>query len=703
MAEEKFKPFIPSEKILPEFTFWAVFWGALLGLIFAANTVYLGLKVGLTVSASIPVAVLSLALAKSLRPKTTILENNIVQMVGSAGESIAAGVIFTLPALIFLGFDLQISKVFLVALTGSWIGILLMVPLRNYLIEKEHGNLKYPEGTACAQVLIGGEKGGTHANLVFSGLGLGMLYKVLMAVFHFWKDIPQWNLWKEVGGKIKGYYGALVNGEISPELLGVGYIIGPRISAVMVSGGIMAWLFMIPFIKIFGESLPEPFFPGIYRIKDMTPHQIWGSYVRYIGAGAVAMGGIINLIRALPTIIDSFKSSIRDISKSGKLELISRIRISKDMPFTFVIFGSLILIVALIIINYSLVMPSVSVSILSALLMGLFGFFFVTVSARIVGMIGSSSNPISGMTIATLMMTALIFIAVGWVGHGYTSIAMNVGAIVCIAAAIGGATSQSLKTTYIVGGTPYKNEWGMMIGAMTSVLAIGWTLYLVNWGFTSFKKTEFPGVTISQQELVMLKQHEGPDKNLYYVKSYIGDHKIPDGKYLIDKEGNFQYQWIDGVGSEKLAAPQARLMSIVVNGLLQQKLPWGLVLLGVIIAISVYLLGINPLPFAVGAYLPLSISTPIFCGGLINAIISKIAGKKEGEEEAGRGVIFASGLIAGGALTGIIIAAITGAGWDKTLAFGPGLIGKISQNNYFALMFFLIMTYILFTVARKKD
>ncbi len=481
-----FKPFIADAEILPEFTFKAVALGAVMGLIFGASTVYLGLRVGLTVSASIPIAVLSIAIFRGLGKlwggRATILENNIVQTTGSAGESIAAGVVFTIPALIFLGASLEFNRTFLLALTGGWLGILFMIPLRRALIVKEHGNLTYPEGTACAEILIAGERGGSLAKMILWGGVLGTAYKALLSIGGLWKErpayaFPQW------------FKGASVTAEVSPELLGVGYIIGPKVAATMVAGGLLSSLVLVPVIKFFGDPLTSILYPATKVIGEMGPGDVRNYYVRYIGAGAVAAAGIINLIRVMPTIVEAFRSGLRDIATSGADKGTSdrRPRTERDLPMSLVVLGSLALVVVLSLALWYLLrstLPSYIIFLAAAILMIIFGFFFVTVSSRIVGEIGSSANPISGMTIATLMATSLIFVALGWKDAVFAPIALTVGAVVCIAAANAGATSQDLKTGFLVGATPRLQQIGLIIGAMASVLAIGWTTILLNNAYT---------------------------------------------------------------------------------------------------------------------------------------------------------------------------------------------------------------------------
>lgn len=650
MEEEKnnkeFKPYIAAKDFIPEFTPKAIILGAVFGIIFGAATVYLGLKVGLTVSASIPIAVLAISIFKKIG-NATILESNIVQTIGSAGESVAAGVVFTIPALLFLsgGIDyFNYFTIFILALCGGILGVLFMVPLRRSLIVKEHGNLPYPEGTACADVLVAGEKGGNLAKKVYYGLGVAFLYKVLMTVFGFWKDVPQ-----IVFSRKSALPNGTVNGEITPELLGVGYIIGPSISGVMVAGGVLSWLVLIPLITFMGDYLTVPLLPEkVKLISDMSADEIWSKYIRYIGAGAVTFGGVMTLIKTLPTIVSAFRDSFKDL-KNQKNNAEARTRTEKDMPLIWVIAGSLFLIV------FMAVMPGLPVNWLSSVMIVVFGFFFVTVSSRIVGLIGSSSNPISGMTIATLMATALIFVGIGWSGDAYQPIALVVGSIVCIASANAGATSQDLKTGFIVGATPIKQQLGLLIGVLVSVVAIGFTLMLLNDAIGIGEPT--------------------------------AEHAKP------------------------LPAPQATLMSTVIKGLLSNDLPWGLVIIGMGISAVVELCGISSLAFAVGAYLPLSSTTPIFIGGMVKWLSDKITKRKGEESDIGSGALFSSGLIAGGSLTGILIAFLTAKtiqGADGEVSLMVWLNSGVAEGmgtyaDLIAMIMFLLLGALLLRFAIMKE
>lgn len=647
MEENKaFKPYIAASDFVPEFTLKAVILGSIFGIIFGAATVYLGLKVGLTVSASIPIAVLAISIFKKLG-KATILENNMVQTIGSAGESVAAGVVFTVPALLFLAGGeayFQYFQIFVLALVGGVLGVLFMVPLRRALIVKEHGNLPYPEGTACADVLIAGEKGGALAKNVFYGLGIAFLYKGLMSILGLWKEVPQY-----VFGRTSALPNGTVNAEITPELMGVGYIIGPRIAGIMVAGGVLSWLVLIPLITLLGDNLTSPMAPETTMlISEMSPAQIWSKYIRYIGAGAVTFGGIITLIKTLPTIITAFKDSFKDLQSRNAANAQTQVRTEKDVPLIFVVIGSIVLVLLMAI------LPNVPTNFLSAIMIVVFGFFFVTVASRIVGLIGSSSSPVSGMTIATLMATSLIFIGIGWTGDFYQPIALVVGSIVCIAAANAGATSQDLKTGFLVGATPMKQQIGLLIGVLVSTVAIGFTLLLLN---------DTLGIG------VVTEAHPNP-----------------------------------------LPAPQAMLMATVIKGLLSQNLPWGLVIAGMGLSAVVELCGVSSLAFAVGAYLPLSTTSPIFAGGLIKLIADKITKRKEEESEVSSGALFSSGLIAGGALTGILVAVLLGT--NVNTADGPQSViavihhavhGVIPEGgDLISIIMFILLGLIVFRFAKAK-
>lgn len=643
---KSFKPYVSAQDFIPEFTLKAVILGSVFGIIFGAATVYLGLKVGLTVSASIPIAVLAISIFKKLG-KATILENNIVQTIGSAGESVAAGVVFTVPALLFLSGGeayFKYFQIFVLALVGGVLGVLFMIPLRRSLIVKEHDNLPYPEGTACADVLMAGEKGGKLARNVFLGLGIAFLYKALMSIAGLWKDVPQY-----VFGRKSFLPNGTINAEITPELLGVGYIIGPRISGIMVAGGVLSWLVLIPLITLIGDGLAVPLAPETSMlISEMSPSQIWNGYIRYIGAGAVTFGGIITLIKTLPTIVSAFRDSFKDLRSKDTQAESSKLRTEKDFPLIYVVVGSVGLVILMS------VLPNIPTNFLSAIMIVVFGFFFVTVASRIVGLIGSSSSPVSGMTIATLMATSLIFIGIGWTGDYYQPIALVVGSIVCIAAANAGATSQDLKTGYLVGATPAKQQLGLLIGVLVSTVAVGFTLLLLN---------DTLGIG------VITDAHPNP-----------------------------------------LPAPQATLMATVIKGLLSQNLPWGLVIAGMGLSAVVELCGVSSLAFAVGAYLPLSTTSPIFVGGMIKQIADKVTKRKENESEVGSGALFSSGLIAGGSLTGILVAVLLGTnvhtseGTQSVIAVIHHVVHSVipEGGDLISILMFGLMAYIVFRFAKAK-
>ena len=640
----EFKPYIDDAADIAEFSLKAVVLGALFGVLFGASTVYLALRAGLTVSASIPIAVLAIAVFKKLG-KSTILENNIVQTIGSAGESIAAGVVFTVPALMFLSNGAQYFRyfqIFTLSLVGGILGILFMIPLRRALIVKEHGTLPYPEGTACAEVLVAGEKGGNLAKMVFSGVWTAIAYKLLMSVFGLWKDTPEF-----VTSRASQLPNLTVNSEITPEYLGVGYIIGPLGSAQIVAGSVLSWMVLIPLITIFGDKIPSAMLPGWHDklISQMDPLEIFKGYVRYIGAGAVAAGGLFTLVRTIPTIISSFQGSLKDLKSAGQGG--NRKRTERDIPMNYVLWGSLALALVMAVLpQFPGKFPA---TLVMSLMILVFGFFFVTVSSRIVGIIGSSSNPISGMTIGTIMATCLIFVAMGWTGDAYQAIALFVGAVVCIASANAGATSQDLKTGYIVGATPWKQQLGLIIGVLASVSVVGLTLFLL--------------------------------------------HNSPYGP----------------IGSEKLSAPQATLMATLIKGLLARELPWGLVFIGILIAVFVELLGVRSLPVAVGVYLPLATTMPIFVGGMINPAVAWWTKRKaEAEGEISSGMLYSTGLVAGGSLAGVGIAVLAGVHegyFARLLNFGQKINAVGAFGAYADLVSvaaFAALAFMLFHAACRK-
>jgi uncharacterized oligopeptide transporter (OPT) family protein len=682
-AARAFKPYVAPEASLPELTAKALLTGAVMGILFGAATVYLALKAGLTVSASIPVAVIAISLGRKLL-QTTILENNIIQTAGSAGESIAAGVVFTLPGFLFLSVDpatrtsvgagyFGYFTLFCLALVGGLLGVLMMIPLRRSLIVKEHGNLTYPEGAACASVLIAGDKGGDFARTAFQGVGIALGYAVLQKIFHVIADAPafvtrQANKWLP---------SATVNGEITPEYLGVGYIIGPRIAGVLVAGGVLAWLGLIPLLAVLtpADRIAEQLVklgmqkdlltPGgaggwdpVTHTFANLPNAVYRAYVRQIGAGAVAAGGFITLVKTFPTIWTSLRDSIRSLGdRTGGAGVA---RTERDLSFMTVIAGSLALVAVLV------VLPQVPgdtllQKLLVALLIVVFGFVFVTVSSRIVGLIGSSSNPISGMTIATLMATAMVFVGLGWTGSAYEPLALVVGGMVCIAAANAGATSQDLKTGYLIGATPRAQQIALFVGAIASALVIGVTV----------KVLDNPTAEMAAQGLV------------------------------------------HAIGSEKFPAPQATLMATLIKGLLSLNLDWHFVLVGVFLSVTMELCGVKSLSFAVGAYLPLSTTLPIFAGGAVKGIAEAAAarnGEKAEEGDLGGGSLFATGLVAGGALTGVVVALLqvndgVDAFIQKTLNMQPRIAAAIGEGGYqlLGVAFFAAMAFLLFRTARRSS
>jgi putative OPT family oligopeptide transporter len=702
-AEQKtFSPYIPAEAQLPEFTVRAVLLGTVLGMIFGASSLYLVLKVGLTVSASIPVAVISITLfrlASKLGVKdATILENNIVQTAGSAGESIAFGVGVTMPAIMILGFDLEITRVMLVAVLGGLLGILMMIPLRRALIVAQHGLLKYPEGTACAEVLKAGasaesraaasaearaeeeRRGGTRlsAITIFTGFGVGLLYKTAMVALKGWKDVPE-----KVFGK--PFAAGSISAEISPELLGVGYIIGPRIASIMCAGGVLAYLVLIPLIKFFGDDIPGALAPGAIPIHDMGPSQIRSAYVLYIGAGAVAAGGIVSLGRSIPTIVHGLREGLKDMGGgASRLGAALKLRTDDDIPMKVVFGGVVALVVAIV------AARPLHMNLLGAVLIVAFGFLFVTVSSRLTGEIGSSSNPISGMTVATLLLTCLVFLVVGWTGGPYYVTALSVGAVVCIAASNGGTTSQDLKTGYLVGGTPRYQQYAILFGALLSALMLGPILLRLNAAATTYvpaAEVAPAGLRVDPATLPGDREHPPAAQVKGARQDFLVWHKTdavggPPGRYLVDEGGRAQWLVDPGIngtftkradGSEvrKFDAPKATLMSYIIKGILDRRLPWGLVLFGVMIALVLEMSGIPSLAFAVGVYLPLSSSTPIFVGGLVRWLVDarhrrgfQARGLSEeeivAEGDKSPGVLMASGYIAGGAIAGILIAFMAG-------------------------------------------
>jgi putative OPT family oligopeptide transporter len=809
-----FRPYIPAATNIRELTVLPLIVGTLLGMVFGASSLWLVLKVGLTVSASIPVAVISISLFRLLGKagirEATILENNIVQTAGSAGESIAFGVGVTMPAIMILGFDLEFTRVMLVATLGGLLGILMMIPLRRALIVQQHGLLKYPEGTACAEVLKAGasdesraaadpvykaraaesDEATSGAKTIFTGFGIGLVYQVAMAALKAWKDVPS----RVFGAPFKA--GSL-SAEISPALLGVGYIIGPRIASIMCAGGVLAYLVLIPAIKFFGEGMTTALPPGTVPISEMEPDAIRGAYVLYIGAGAVAAGGIISLFRSLPTIWHGLKGGLSDL-RGGQAAAANVPRTDQDLSMKIVV-GGVFALLAMI-----MLLPQLHLqfNLLGAILIVAFGFLFVTVSSRLTGEIGSSSNPISGMTVATLLLTCLIFLIVGWSGPSYYVTALSIGGIVCIAASNGGTTSQDLKTGFLVGATPKYQQIAILVGALASALILGPILLRLNDQSTVYvPQTSFKAVkeapTVNAASVAALPQFTetslpaggghfrllkneaganavaGLEPGEYLVddtgrvvhkvernfpatlradmsqlgaaeqpkgglvvpdtKSYRTWHKIaekdgPPGKYLVDEQGVPVYYvdpgingthrtTPDGSSVTKYDAPKATLMSYIIKGILNQQLPWGLVLLGVMIAIVLEMSGIPSLAFAVGVYLPLSSSSPIFIGGMVRWLVDKylrvkFRDKKLTEEEfvaetdKSPGVLMASGYIAGGALAAVFIAFFAGVWKERSdtvehwaRAHNPFFNGPWA--DLLSMVPFLVLVVILYLVGRE--
>ena len=680
MSEKKFQPFVSSETNMAEFTVKSVLTGAAFGIIFGAATVYLALKAGLTVSASIPIAVMAITLSR-LFLRTTILENNIIQTTGSAGESIAAGVVFTLPGFLFLSEKssadyFNYATILTLAIFGGILGTLMMIPLRRSLIVKEHGVLPYPEGTACASVLKAGEKGGDFAKTAFQGLGFAFVYAIFQKILHVIAEVPAF-----ISNQANKYLpSAKISGEITPEYLGVGYIVGPRIAGVLVAGSVLSWFVFIPLLATvvpadtianqlvklgYLKSLAVDGGPGGWSAATHTfadySTAIYRAYVRLIGAGAVTAGGFITLIKTIPTIISSFKGSMSSLKQGGVGSTEAVKRTDRDLSLKVVGIGSVILVVLMAVLP-QIPGDSIGSKLLVSLLVVVFGAFFVTVSSRIVGLIGNSNNPISGMTIATLMGTCLVFIAVGWTGRIYEPMALVVGGMICIAAANAGATSQDLKTGYIVGATPRNQQLSLFVGAIVSSIAIGITIKVL-------------------------------------------DH--PTAEML--KQGITH-----AIGSDKFPAPQGTLMATLIQGILGSKLDWQFVLVGVCIAIVVELCNIKALSFAIGIYLPLSTTLPIFIGGAIRGIVDHKK-KKSGEviaaedEDLGKGNLFATGLVAGGAIAGVIVAFLLQSDaishFFEKINMEAGLNGIFGVLGYkiLGVLLFLAMAFTLYRVGIKKS
>ena len=620
---KEFKPYIPADRIVPEFTITSVLIGCLLAIVFGAANAYLGLLVGMTVSASIPAAVISMGIIRIILRRDSILENNMVQTIGSAGESLAAGAIFTLPALFLWAEEGKMAypsilTIFLIALFGGILGVCFMVPLRQALIVEEHGTLPFPEGTACAEVLLAGEEGGSKAGSVFKGLGIAAVYKFVADGLTIFPS--------EIGYAFKGFAGAQVGIQVLPSLAGVGFICGPKISSYMLAGGTLSWFVLMPAIALFGGD--ATIFPGEAPISSMAPDVIWDTYVRYIGAGAVAAGGLISLIKTFPLIVRTFKQAMKSLTKNHTNT--NTLRTQQDLPMPLLIGMIVVIVIAIWLV------PTFPVNPIGALIVVIFGFFFASVSSRMVGLIGSSNNPVSGMAIATLIIATLLLKVTGTTGTTGMVGAIAIGGIICIVAAIAGDTSQDLKTGFIVGATPRKQQLGEMLGVVVSAAAIGFVLYLLNeaWGY----------------------------------------------------------------GNDKIPAAQATMMKLLVEGIMDANLPWALILIGVFVAVVVEILQVPVMPFAVGMYLPFSLSAGIMAGGVVRFIVEKIKGTDQEKKERGdRGVLFTSGLIAGEGIMGIILAvfAVVGLDLSKVLRFSLPQIGS--------LVIFIVLLCYLYRVCMKKD
>jgi putative OPT family oligopeptide transporter len=768
-SEPTFKPYVPADThTVPEFTFSAVFTGAILGIIFSASSMYLVLKVGMTVSASIPIAVLSVSLFRGFSAlsqflpsvlrmrRATILENNMVQTTGSAGESIAFGVGVTMPALMLLGFEMDLFRVMTVAVLGGLLGILMMIPLRRAFIVKQHGTLAYPEGTACADVLVAGEKGGASAAMVFLGFFVASIVKLMMTPFHIISDQANWNLYRagSAGQPTVGLNKGVLGGEFTPELLGVGYVIGPKIACITVAGGVMAYLVIAPTIAMFGEQVPVPIYPSeTALVRDMSEGALRNFYVLYIGAGAVAAGGIISMARAMPVIFGALIAGFKDFgallgSRSNKDESQTP-RTERDLSMGVVLLGSALLIL-LLALSPKLGLGLSWHGLLGASLVVVFGFLFVTVSSRLTGEIGSSSNPISGMTVATLLLTCLIFLTLGKTSKADTLAALTIAGVVCIAASNGGTTAQDLKTGYLVGATPRLQQIGILIGALTSALVIGATVKLVNDAGTHYTKNPdyLPAYVVKTTEMAKLgtmqkvgRPYAEQDQNTYWVLNVAQGEitGVPQGKYLVDEDGNIRYREDPAINGmlpyddieadkkerqergeavvamplQRYDAPKTKLMALIIDGILNQKLPWSLVLVGALIALSLELCGVPSLPFAVGIYLPLQTSFPIFIGGVMRWIIDKLNPPRADESESSPGVLLCSGFIAGGSIIGVLAAFLNfHEDWPKALNLAPQfdrMFGEgFSSARWTTMTAFGVMLLLLFVVGiagrwRKRE
>jgi len=629
---ENFKPYIPADQVIPEFTFLSIGLGIILAIVFGVANAYLGLRVGMTVSATIPASVISMGILKGLLRRGTILENNIVQNLAAAAESLAAGVIFTIPALIIWKVNPSILQMFIMSVLGGILGVLFMIPLRRYLIVQEHGKLLYPEGTACAEVLIAGDKGGSQAVVVFLSIAVGGIYKFLCEGLKLWKSSPEWN--------IKGINNGLLGFDTLPALLGVGFIIGIEVSSMMLAGGLMSWFVLIPLISYLGSGLSDPVAPATELIKNLDATGIWKNYIRYIGAGGVAFGGLCSLMKSMPIITQSFKLGMQELIKTFRGAKEEQERTSQSISMFWVILGAAVITILITVLPYIPglnLLPNIGIT--GAILTVIFSFFFATVSSRIVGIVGSSSNPVSGMTIATLLATTVILKFFGFQGHEGNVASLTVGAIVCIAIAIAGDTSQDLKTGFIVGATPRRVQVAQMLGVFASCLFIGYTI---------------------------LKLDE-----IYHL------------------------------GSREMPAPQASLMAIVIQGVMEANLPWILVFVGMFIALVVELLGASALTFAIGLYLPLSLSTPVMIGGIVSWLVHKMT-KDQGLLKArlDKGLLIGSGLIAGDALMGVLIAILAGFGYIEQITIGSSWAG--SYQDIISIALFIGLACYLYIYSVKE-
>ena len=631
MDSKNFKPYIPAQKITPEVTVTSIIMGVILAIVFGAANAYLGLRVGMTVSASIPAAVIAMGVIRVIMRKNSILESNMVQTIGSAGESLAAGAIFTLPALFLWAAEGKADKpsiieITLIALIGGLLGVFFMVPLRNALIVKEHGVLPYPEGTACAEVLLAGEEGGAKASTVFAGMGFAAVFKFIIDGLKLVAG--------EVSVSVKGFAGQ-IGTQIYPAVMSVGYICGARISSYLFAGGVLSWMVLIPLIVLFGADVI--LYPGTAPVSEIFANggtgAIWSTYIRYIGAGALAAGGIISLIKSLPLIAKTFTGALKSL-KGSKVE--NTDRTSKDISLIFVIVSIIVLTLLVWLI------PAIPVSLIGAIVIVVFGFFFATVSSRMVGLVGSSNNPVSGMAIATLLIATLILKFTGLTGVSGMCSAIAIGSVICIISAIAGDTSQDLKTGYILGATPKKQQIGELIGIIASALAIGGTLYLLDsaWGF----------------------------------------------------------------GTDQLAAPQATLMKLIIEGVMDGNLPWALVFIGAFLAICVEIVGIPVLPFAIGVYLPVQLNACIMVGGLLRLLTEKLV-KKDKKTVVNDGILFCSGMIAGEGLVGILLALLAVFGLDSVFNLSEKLNIPAAVSNVGSILLFgiIILVVLKFSVWKKRS